>query len=205
MKRTHSSGGEHVELVDGDRADASKYRNNRAVGHCWFGQAYEPFFASFGEFRVFIVAEKDPCPTALRGRTGRILHTIITEWPNGNNSPSEMHVRVASSLDFRNEQVSPLTEQHLHAFALQVYERLRERADWRENFESLEVGVRLDIGVGVEGARGWEMKGFFVNEITRWYNASWFSRQTLGEPMQEVAYKFAEAAGAYFGGEEVEL
>ena len=60
-------------------------------------------------------------------------------------------------------------------------------------FESLEVGVRLDIGVS--GKKG---RCFFVNEITRFYAADFFSQHTLGAPQQEVCMGFAEALDGYF-------
>ncbi|KAL9074092.1 MAG: hypothetical protein Q9161_002502 [Pseudevernia consocians] len=160
MKRTHSCGGEHVELIDGDAALPRHHPASPTPSpppH-WFGQSYEPFFSVFGEFRVFIVARpcRDDDPGALRGRNGRILHT---------------------------------------------YDRLRSRDDWGERYESLEVGVRLDVGVGKRAGEGGE-KRFFVNEITRFYGADYFSQHTLGAPQQEVCWAFAEAVDGYFGGGE---
>lgn len=71
------------------------------------------------------------------------------------------------------------------------------------------MGVRLDVGVGVRRGRtkdddekdeDYEGEGrrFFVNEITRFYGADYFSQHTLGAPQQEVCWGFAEAVGGYF-------
>lgn len=119
-----------------------------------------------------------------------------------------MYARVATPYDFLNSQhLSPLTLPDLHAFALHVYGRLLEREDRKTAYESLEVGVRLDIGVGVQKGKG-KGKGkgekrFFVNEITRFYGADFFSQHTLGAPQQEVCLGFAEAMDKYFGVEKV--
>lgn len=120
-----------------------------------------------------------------------------------------MYARVATAYDFlHSPHLSPLTLPDLHAFALHVYARLRGR---EAGYESLEVGVRLDVGVGVGAHRGPKGKGqkrFFVNEITRFYGADFFSQHTLGAPQQEVCLGFAQALDAYFGtakaGEEEE-
>ena len=199
MKRTRSCGGDHVEYIDGDTALP---RHRPSPPHRWFGQSYEPSFSLFGEFRVYITASPSPGhPRALRGREGRVRHTVVTEWVRGHD-PGAMYARAATSLDFRAPDVRPLGLADLHAFALYIYDRLRSREDWREQFESLEMGVRLDVGVGTEGVKGEEeeekgkgeeKKRFFVNEITRFYGADYFSQHTLGTPQQEVCWAFAEA------------
>lgn len=112
-----------------------------------------------------------------------------------------MYARVATAQDFRSPHISPLTLNDLHAFALYVYGRLRGREDWEVGYESLEVGVRLDVGVG----KGRKRKRFFVNEITRVYAADFFSQHTLGAPQQEVCWGFAEAVDGYFGRGEGEV
>lgn len=78
------------------------------------------------------------------------------------------------------------------------------------------MGLRLDVGVGREGRKGrggggggggkegteektGGEKRFFVNEITRFYGADYFSQHTLGAPQQEVCWAFAEAVDGYFG------
>ena len=132
-----------------------------------------------------------------------------------------MYARAATGQDFTDAAVRPLTGAGLHEFALHVYEALRARGDWEMHYESLEVGVRLDVGVGSsrrsvgreEGGSGRRREGgeggkgrvevtekrFFVNEITRFYCADYFSQHTLGAPQQEVCWAFAEAMDGYFG------
>ena len=125
-----------------------------------------------------------------------------------------MYARVATPQDFTDDaSVRPLTATDLHDFALYIYDALRSRDDWREHYESLEMGVRLDVGVASKrtlrkegGKRGrGEEKRFFVNEITRFYGADYFSQHTLGAPQQEVCWAFAEAVDGYFGSEKVEV
>ena len=125
-----------------------------------------------------------------------------------------MYARVASAQDFHayshshhsNSQrprshggeiiIAQLGLSDLHEYALYIYARLRALEGWKEQFESLEVGVRLDVGVG----KGKGEKRFFVNEITRFYGADYFSQHTLGAPQQEVCWAFAESVDGYFGG-----
>lgn len=117
-----------------------------------------------------------------------------------------MYARVATAYDFSHSpHLSPLTLSDLHAFALHVYGRLRAQ---EAGYESLEVGVRLDVGVGIEKGKGkgkGEERRFFVNEITRFYGADFFSQHTLGAPQQEVCLGFAEAMDGYFGTGKREL
>lgn len=108
-----------------------------------------------------------------------------------------MYARAATPQDFTDASISPLTRDDLEGFALHVYEGLRGRGDWEVGYESLEVGGRLDVGVGgVEGGG----KRFFVNEVTRFYGADFFAQHTLGAPQQEVCWAFAEAVDGHFGG-----
>lgn len=226
MKRTLSCGGDHVEIIPGNKALPRHCPSpSPSSPHHWFGQSHEPFFSLFGEFRVFVVAAPSASATATRGRRGRVLHTVITEWVSPQDHPGAMYARAASAQDFTSAALLPLTCADLHEFALYVYDALRARGDWEAHFESLEVGVRLDIGVGWRGgmeeggeegkrevrkkkegeeegkrrARSVEKKRFFVNEITRFYCADYFSQHTLGAPQQEVCWAFAEAVDGYFG------
>jgi len=43
-----------------------------------------------------------------------------------------------------------LTQADIEISALNIYDSLRARHDWKEYFESLEVGVRLDLAVAPE-------------------------------------------------------
>ncbi|MCJ1450848.1 hypothetical protein MMC28_001182 [Mycoblastus sanguinarius] len=191
-KRTSSSGGEHVKTIKG-RSKPSKSSSNLIGPHWWFHQEYVPFFDEFGEFRVFIAA-KPTATRGLRGREGTVMHTVITEWLS--REEGTLEPRAAGPKDWASPHVKPLTSQNLDTFALHIYEQLRARADWKEHYESLEVGVRLDIGIAIEPAT--QTKHFFVNEITRFYFADYFSQYTLGAPQQQLCYAFAEAIHNYF-------
>ncbi|KAJ5042648.1 hypothetical protein J3E74DRAFT_422827 [Bipolaris maydis] len=81
-------------------------------------------------------------------------------------------------------------------FALFVFEALRARPDSMLVFESLEVGVRLDIGLAYIDT----VNKFFVNEITRWYGAHYFSHHILGEPKTQICKEFASAFSAFLNG-----
>jgi hypothetical protein len=84
--------------------------------------------------------------------------------------------------------------QELCAFALHTYSALRQRHDAYECYESLEVGVRLDIGVSELSPTG----RFFVDEITRWHAADFFSRLILPYPHVEICRGYSERVVQYF-------
>jgi hypothetical protein len=69
--------------------------------------------------------------------------------------------------DSRWDQHPCLRRQHFETYALSMYHTLLESNN--KGFDSLKVGVRLDIGVAPNG------ESLFVNEITRWYQADHFS------------------------------
>jgi hypothetical protein len=69
--------------------------------------------------------------------------------------------------DFRWNQHPHLRRHHVEVYALSMYYALLESNS--KGFDSLKVGVRLDIGVAPNG------EDLFVNEITRWYQADHFS------------------------------
>jgi hypothetical protein len=66
-------------------------------------------------------------------------------------------------------------------FALYVFNALRNRSDWSTRYESLDVGVRLDVGVSLSGGH----HQYFVNEITRIYEADIFA-EWLAQPGTHV-------------------
>lgn len=72
---------------------------------------------------------------------------------------------------------SKIDLQELKKFALYVFEALRDRPDWSTNFESLEVGARVDASVSTTGGSC----RFFVNEVTRIYEADFFA-EWLSQP-----------------------
>jgi hypothetical protein len=127
----------------------------------------EPF-STIGEFRVFLACER--CDGAVRGREAKVVHIIRTVW-DGDEDVVAWNVTRTDSYWLG----LPLSYMELHEFALYIVAHLRGRHDWKGNCESLEVGLRLDIGVANHGR-------FFVNEITRWNGADFFCIATLGPP-----------------------
>jgi hypothetical protein len=113
---------------------------------------------------------------ALRQRKGYVVETIHTL----ELQDKELIVSVLST-----KQDFPISDRlfvaqdfaDLHDFALFVFGKLRARLDWNAHFESLEVGVRMDIGFLVKGSS----YHFFVNEVTRIYSADFFANW-LAEP-----------------------
>ncbi|KAF7573981.1 hypothetical protein PtrM4_056040 [Pyrenophora tritici-repentis] len=146
----------------------------------WFHQEFVPSLQSC-EFRVFIATE--PSKKGIRGRIGQVIAIAKTSF---NSDTQALAVR-----EFLPEDLEPaLTRLDLVRFALFVFERLRARPDSMIFFESLEVGVRLDIGVANTRTA---KKAFFVNEITRWYGAHYFSYHICAEPKTQICKAFAGA------------
>ena len=191
LKRNLSCGGQHVQEIN-NTSELPRHILNQASSFVWIGQEYIPSLKEFGEFRVFIAAK--PRRGSLRGRTGYISHTVLTTWLEGNSG--EIIVRVPDIKTWISADCQPLTQEDLDEFALYFYERLRALDDWKEKFETLEAGVRLDIGIAVDPISG--EKRFFVNEITRFYSADFFSQQTLEPPGHRTCHAFAEAIHNYF-------
>ncbi|PVH70704.1 hypothetical protein DL98DRAFT_597605 [Cadophora sp. DSE1049] len=77
----------------------------------------------------------------------------------------------------------------LRSFSTTVVDDLLD--DWEESFESLKVGVRLDVAISPFSPRS-----FFVNEVTRWYTAAFFS-DILAEPKYTLCEEFAKAFTMY--------
>ncbi|KAK7181770.1 hypothetical protein PSPO01_12220 [Paraphaeosphaeria sporulosa] len=74
-------------------------------------------------------------------------------------------------------------------FAISQYRRLLSR--YPKQFESLNVGARLDLGISSK-------QELFINEVTRWWFASWFGGLEDVEIQDRVARGFAESfAEAY--------
>jgi len=177
----------------------------------WFHQEFVPELDAF-EFRVFIKNN---------GAAGEVIHTIWTssvplaEAVKGKRS--KIKTRKVSEDDFhwavpdgasRKPDIQRAKLKELKEFALYVYQALRRREDSNPHFETLEVGVRLDIGVlsrTANDARGATDvyiepgKYFFVNEITRWPEADWFSESTLETPYLRLCAEFAEPLARYLG------
>jgi len=150
----------------------------------WFHQEFVPALHNY-EFRVFIATEPDEQGT--RGRAGRVF-TIAKTAINHETQALAARAMVPEDLE------PSLTESLLVDFSLFVFESLRARTDSMVFFESLEVGVRLDIGVA---DNYWGEPSFFVNEITRWYGAHYFSNNICPEPKTQICTAFARAFSAF--------
>jgi hypothetical protein len=98
---------------------------------------------------------------------------------------AELDIGEATQEAYRELETS---EDKVKDFALGVVHALREKDDL--HWESLEVGCRLDMGVA-EGGR------IFVNEVTRWYGAHYFSSFLLSEPKTQICQQYAEAFSSY--------
>ena len=81
----------------------------------------------------------------------------------------------------------------LRVFAVSISDGVREKPDWKEKFESMEVGGRIDISMS-PASYGYE---FFVNEITREWHADYFS-SFLENPYTRICQSLARARAEYF-------
>ncbi|EOA85888.1 uncharacterized protein SETTUDRAFT_151673 [Exserohilum turcica Et28A] len=170
-KRTQSGCAAHVHICKPSVADRSVH---------WFYQEFVPSLPRC-EFRVFIATEPDK--KGLRHRIGKVIAIAKTSF---NKDTQALAVR-----EFLAEDLEPeLKPSDLVRFALFIFESLRARPDSTVVFESLEVGVRLDIGVADMETIG---KSFFVNEITRWYGAHYFSHNVCAEPKTQICKAFGSA------------
>lgn len=194
MKRSRSSCGAHVRVTPQNSEMKKKLpckqgasgKNLLDKQPRWFHQEYVESLINIGGFRVVVTTVSDA--NALRGRrckVSEIFHTF-------DNQETSMLVSV---LDERSDFVMSggRTVQELKAFTVDVCEMLRARSDWKEHFETLEIGVRLDVGISSEqdGSR------FFVNEIIRIFYGDLFSYYTAS-PYVGICKAIARAAGDHF-------
>ncbi|KAL5344577.1 hypothetical protein ACLOAV_010561 [Pseudogymnoascus australis] len=200
-KRQESSGGECVQIKHrGDNGELTcikkdiperKKRKMHAEATeakpLWFHQEFVSTFAAWGEFRVFIVTK--PEPHSRRGLGGMIV--AIAHTVNSTADDDTMHVEQATNTTFTRIG-SGLCLEDLKDFAMKTFNGLRARDDWKQTFESLEVGVRLDVAISPNLPRS-----FFVNEITRWYEAAFFSDDIMAEPKYTLCEEFAKAFTTY--------
>lgn len=223
LKRSHSEGKRHVKIVDEnynkweaisnltctyqphrlerrsrkhkkedqkDQEDQKHQEERAAFGSRphWFHQEYVSGL-SRGEFRVFI-RPKPNNEEYIRGRRSEVIALAWTSW----NVKGELHIVKANENHFGgspDSKCGALSKSDLKDFCLYVFEKLRARKS--PYYESLEVGVRLDVGV----ADSQGQTRFFVNEITRWYNAHYFSYAILAKPWTKICKAFAETFSSY--------
>ncbi|TDZ30756.1 hypothetical protein CTRI78_v011852 [Colletotrichum trifolii] len=170
------------------RTTRSKRKITRAAGEneetegAWFHQEHVKIL-SHTELRVFIVTHPDSDGT--RGLRGRILRVCCTHPTRGGNV-------VAVEADEDTYDRLGTTEREVCDFSLGVFEALRDpKFGWARRFESLEVGCRLDVSISEVGG------SLFVNEMTRWNGASYFSDHCAGWPHSLFCSAYAKAWGRY--------
>lgn len=197
MKRVNSSGGKDVQVMD-RLAEVSSIPEFAKNASEWFAQEWTPYFERVGEFRVFIVSEL--ADDGLRCRKGRVLHIALTQRiKDAEGGRDIVNATVPTADDWSKQAYRPFASDDLVAFALHIYDQLRAEEDWESSYESLEMGVRLDICMRHDpwlGKKG--MKGFFVNDIWRFYRAEFHSRATLGSPWQMICQTYGKAINEYF-------
>lgn len=201
LKRTHSCGSEHV-IVHPTASDVSRHlqclsgqrrTSKRKVAQItgrWFHQEFIEGLRTTGEFRVFIVTARDT--TATRGRRGVVIELVHTL----ELADRELVVTVLTSRSAWPEKSDTYREidlQELKKFAVHVFDALRNRPDWSTNFESLEIGARVDVGVTTVG----DACRYFVNEITRIYEADFFA-EWLAQPGTHICEAVARAVEEVF-------
>lgn len=201
LERTHSCGSEHVilrptpsDLSKNLRCLAGQRRTSKRKAaqspERWFHQEFIEGLRQIGEFRVLIVTVSDARST--RGRRGEVIEVVHTL----ELKDRELVVTVLNSSSIWPGKLgaySKIDFQELRKFALYVFEALRNRPDWSTNFESLEVGARVDVGIKT-------MDGscrFFVNEVTRIYEADFFA-EWLAQPGTHVCRAVSAAIGEVF-------
>jgi hypothetical protein len=201
LKRTHSCGSEHV-IVHPTAADLAKHlqcvsRQRRvsrrqacqSVGR-WFHQEFVAGLRSEGEYRIFIITRSDTL--ALRQRRGVVVEMVHTlELPNKELVVTVLRPNLMSWNGPSAYNSNDLTE--LEEFAMYVFDALRNRSDWSTKYESLEVGVRLDVGVSLASGQ----RQYFVNEITRIYEADFFA-EWLAQPGTHICKAVSRAIGDVF-------
>lgn len=201
LKRTHSCGSEHV-IVRPTSSDisrhlgcfvnqrrASKRRAAQSTGQ-WFHQEFVQGLQQIGEFRVFIVTVSDA--TVTRGRRGEVIEVVHTF----ELEDRELVVTVLTSSSIwsgRPDTYGKVDLEELKGFALYVFGALRNRPDWSTNFESLEIGARIDVGITLVN----ESCRFFVNEVTRIYEADFFA-EWLAQPGTHICREVSKALEEVF-------
>ncbi|KAL8354217.1 hypothetical protein RB601_003868 [Gaeumannomyces tritici] len=181
----------------------------------WFHQELVPSL-QHGEFRVFVATKPDP--DGLRGRRGYVVHWIVTATRRDNRECGDNMLVTRPDLggSSSDDPAGPggelagmdgkdpfaargTTHGAVVTFALEVFEALRHKGG--AAFDSLEVGCRVDVGVraprslpGGEGeGEGEDEAKLFVNEINRWYSATYFSIESLPSPHTKICAHFALA------------
>ena len=126
-------------------------------------------------------------PEGILGLRGRVISEVTTTRHWDKNILS----RAFEASDLEIEGCGWYTEEKLDHFALWTVDRLLELPNALELIESLQVGVRLDVGF-CHGSP-------FVSEIGRSYNAHFFSLSGSAEPFTKMAKAVATSLLRYLG------
>jgi hypothetical protein len=205
FKRSHSCGCDHLLMLKATARGLPRCQHKPPIDHDdslselgyyrWFHQEYVASLVTFGEFRVFIATQASE-----EGRIAPyVVHAIRTKWfvLGQEEYPDPYRIgdryrAVEVTLGMRWPEYPWLSYETLTQYALHTYRQLQASGDI--GFLSLNVGGRLDIGVSPDS------KGFFVNELTRWYGAHQFAMGTQHPSYDKIsrAYSkaFAETLGA---------
>ncbi|KAI1157447.1 hypothetical protein F5B18DRAFT_669747 [Nemania serpens] len=204
VKKSHSCGGNGVEVlvIEEARKKVGCYLETRQkamratprmsqVGPgnpILLHQEYIATLLGFGEFRVFLQAPPHPTGPA------KIMAIALTKFEALGGRMVARHILPE---DFsgagENEESWKEKEIELRHFACHIYTQLCARLDANEVYESLKIGVRLDIGISVLDPIG----QFFVNEITRWHSADFLSMDILRYPFLEICKGYSAAWSAF--------
>ncbi|RYC80877.1 hypothetical protein BFJ63_vAg16240 [Fusarium oxysporum f. sp. narcissi] len=191
IKRGYSCGAGHVEVVDGtqrhnlrciDTEQSHPEPSNTNVDirqPTYFHQEYIESLQTIGEYRVYICREK-------------ILAIAHTKF-NWDSTPKHFAVQRVQLKSFAwfsrdpKEQQKKLEE--LKDYALFMNSRLLELSDIREEYRSLRVGVRLDIGFSEVNRNGRP----FISENTRFPMADHLASLVLDKPYFTISQEWAES------------
>lgn len=94
--------------------------------------------------------------------------------------------------DARWKELQPLNYNSLAKFALVTCRQLLDFSS--KGLESLEIGVRLDIGVSPDGVK----PQFWVDEVTSWPSANYFSCYAVEALFDDICRAYADAFAAVF-------
>jgi hypothetical protein len=196
LKASHSSQSNHVLDLRSHRhrnlqcrliGDFQEIQPEDTGARVFFHQEMISGFDKIGEFRALIATI--PNSRGLRNREP-IIESIIHLRYKGGSARTPCFALTGCEAFWL--EIAPLNISKLREFLLFVYESFRKRPDWKEHYETLEVGGRLDIGVYLGPP-----PRFFISELTRFPQGSWHS--TSGAPPYlGFASAFARALNNYF-------
>ncbi|KAK4206288.1 hypothetical protein QBC37DRAFT_301083 [Rhypophila decipiens] len=194
VKPICSSGGKGVRVVSVTERQGLKCvlsqqrRQNIDPQKHMFHQEYIETLSTLGEFRVVIV--RDTSPDAISA--GKIVYIVLTR---PRNSFREQVTRRFHNGDFfagiiSDKDVQDRKYRELVEYCLKIYQELFKRRH-NPGLSSIEMGVRLDVGLSKASAEGC----FFVLEATRLFTASTYGEGSCTQACKEWSY----AAGFVLG------